>query len=79
LAYVQLDDALEPSDDAQHDTLHRRALPGEGILDLARFTRALRDRSFDGVVSIEVLSDSWRRESVEAFAAAARRSVDPLF
>ena len=79
LAYVQLDDALEPSDNAQHDTLHRRALPGEGNLDLARFSAALRDRGFNGVVSIEVLSDVWRRESVEAFTAAARRSVDPLF
>ena len=79
LAYVQLDDALEPSEDLQHDTLHRRALPGEGNLDLARFARALRDRDFNGVVSIEVLSDVWRRESVEAFTAAARRSVDPLF
>jgi sugar phosphate isomerase/epimerase len=79
LAYVQLDDALEPSEDLQHDTLHRRALPGEGNLDLARFTAALRDRGFNGVVSIEVLSDIWRRESVEAFTAAARRSVAPLF
>jgi len=79
LAYVQLDDALEPSEDLQHDTLHRRALPGEGNLDLARFAAALRDRDFNGVVSIEVLSDVWRRESVEAFTVAARRSVDPLF
>jgi sugar phosphate isomerase/epimerase len=79
LAYVQLDDALEPSADLQHDTMHRRALPGEGNLDLARFTGALRDRGFNGVVSLEVLSDSWRRESIEAFTAAARRSVDPLF
>ncbi|MEO8696067.1 MAG: sugar phosphate isomerase/epimerase family protein [Acidimicrobiales bacterium] len=79
LAYVQLDDALEPSADLQHDTMHRRALPGEGNLDLARFTSALRDRGFDGVVSLEVLSDTWRRESVEAFTAAARRSVDSLF
>lgn len=79
LAYVQLDDALEPSDDLQHDTLHRRALPGEGNLDLARFAGALHDRGFNGVVSLEVLSDRWRREPVEAFTAAARRSVDPLF
>ena len=79
LAYVQLDDALEPSGDLQHDTMHRRALPGEGNLDLARFAAALRDRNFDGVISLEVLSDRWRRESVETFAAAARRSVHPLF
>jgi sugar phosphate isomerase/epimerase len=79
LAYVQLDDALEPSDDLQYDTLHRRALPGDGTLDLARFADALRERGFDGVVSLEVLSDTWRREPVETFAAAARRSVEPLF
>jgi len=79
LAYVQLDDALEPSDDLQYDTMHRRALPGEGNLDLARFAEALRSRHFDGVVSIEVLSDRWRQESVETFATAAHRSVQPLF
>lgn len=79
LAYVQFDDALEPSDNLQHDTLHRRALPGEGNLDLARFADALRERHFAGVVSLEVLSDSWRREPIETFAAAARRSVDPFF
>ena len=79
LAYIQLDDALDPSGDAQHDTLHRRALPGEGNLDLARFAAALKDRGFDGVISLEVLSDRWRRESVETFTAAARRSVHPLF
>jgi sugar phosphate isomerase/epimerase len=54
-------------------------LPGEGHLDLARFVGALRERRFDGVVSIEVLSDRWRREPIETFALAARRSVDPLF
>jgi sugar phosphate isomerase/epimerase len=79
LAYIQLDDALDPSGDAQHDTLHRRALPGEGNLDLARFAAALNSRGFDGVISLEVLSDRWRRESVETFTAAARRSVHPLF
>ena len=79
LAYVQLDDALEPSADLQFDTMHRRALPGEGNLDLGRFAEALRDRNFDGVISLEVLSDLWRHESVESFVAAARRSVHPLF
>jgi sugar phosphate isomerase/epimerase len=79
LAYVQLDDALDPSDDLQHDTLHRRALPGEGVLDLARFADALRERHYEGVISLEVLSDTWRREPIETFAAAARRSVEPLF
>jgi hypothetical protein len=79
LAYVQLDDALEPSADLQFDTMHRRALPGEGNLDLARFAQALRDRNFDGVISLEVLSDRWRSEPVESFISAARRSVHPLF
>jgi sugar phosphate isomerase/epimerase len=79
LAYVQLDDALEPSDDLQFDTLHRRGLPGEGHLDLARFVDALRERRFDGVISLEVLSDTWRREPIETFTSAARRSLEPLF
>src|SRR6202011_4318222 len=38
LAYVQFSDALPPvSNDMYAETVHRRALPGDGDLDLARF------------------------------------------
>ncbi|HEY6531712.1 MAG TPA: sugar phosphate isomerase/epimerase [Acidimicrobiales bacterium] len=57
IAYVQFDDASEPvSDDLMHETMHRRALPGEGILDLERFATTLLDRGWEGLVSLEVLT-----------------------
>jgi sugar phosphate isomerase/epimerase len=61
IAYVQFTDALEPlSDNLVRETLHRRALPGEGTLELDRFAATLLDRGWDGVVSVEVLSAELR-------------------
>jgi sugar phosphate isomerase/epimerase len=45
IAYVQFTDALEPlSDNLVRETLHRRALPGEGTLELDRFAATLLAR-----------------------------------
>jgi sugar phosphate isomerase/epimerase len=40
--------------------LHRRAIPGEGILELDPFARTLLDRGYDGIVSVEVRWNSAR-------------------
>jgi sugar phosphate isomerase/epimerase len=58
IAYVQFADALEPEyrDRMIRESLHRRALPGEGVLELTRFAATLLDRGWDGTVSVEVLS-----------------------
>lgn len=58
IAYVQFTDALEPEfrERLVRETLHRRALPGEGILELRRFAAMLLERGWDGLVSVEVLS-----------------------
>jgi sugar phosphate isomerase/epimerase len=57
IAYVQFADALEPeSQRLVRETMHRRALPGDGGLDVGRFAATLLDRGWDGVVSVEVLS-----------------------
>lgn len=62
LAYVQVSDAVPPvDDDAIHETMHRRALPGFGNLDLARFVATVRGAGFDGLVMAEVLSETERR------------------
>lgn len=78
IAYVQVDDALPAeSDDAIHETLHRRTLPGDGELDVVGWWRVLRGIGFDGVVSIEVLDarrrggDAWAFAR-DAFAATTR-------
>jgi len=62
IAYVQFTDALEPESRERlvRETLHRRALPGEGILELDRFATTLLDRGYDGIVSVEVLSAQLR-------------------
>jgi sugar phosphate isomerase/epimerase len=79
-AYLQLDDALPPSDDLRADTMHRRALPGEGCLDLGGVLCTLRDHGLDGVVSVEVLSAELRTLPLDEYARrvhdAARRVVD---
>jgi sugar phosphate isomerase/epimerase len=58
IAYVQFTDALKPEhrDRMIRESLHRRALPGDGVLELNRFAATLLDRGWDGTVSVEVLS-----------------------
>jgi sugar phosphate isomerase/epimerase len=67
IAYVQFTDALEPEyrDRMIRESLHRRALPGEGVLELNRFATALLDRGWDGTVSVEVLSAPLRELPVD--------------
>ena len=48
------------------ESLHRRAVPGEGILDLKRFAATFLDRGWDGMVSVEVLSAALRQLPVDA-------------
>jgi sugar phosphate isomerase/epimerase len=60
LAFVQLDDAEPGAGVRTRDTMHRRAMPGEGVLDLGTFVDALRATGFDGVVTVELLSAQLR-------------------
>ncbi|MBL7496552.1 sugar phosphate isomerase/epimerase [Frankia sp. CNm7] len=71
VAYVQMADALPPaSEDAVSETANRRALPGHGVLDLDRFAGTLRDRGYDGLVSVEVLNEELRRDPLKLPQAA---------
>jgi sugar phosphate isomerase/epimerase len=67
IAYIQFTDALEPEyrERMIRESLHRRAVPGEGILELDRFAATLLDRGWDGTVSVEVLSAELRRLPVD--------------
>jgi len=72
LAYVQFDDHPPlASSDLREETLHRRVFPGEGTFELERFCAAMRARGFDGLVSIEILSQAWRGGDLDAFARRA--------
>jgi sugar phosphate isomerase/epimerase len=67
IAYLQFTDALEPEyrERMIRESLHRRALPGEGILELHRFAATMLDRGWDGTVSVEVLSSELRELPVD--------------
>jgi sugar phosphate isomerase/epimerase len=57
VAYVQFADALPPvGEDLIRETMDRRAVPGEGVLDLRGFASTLLDRGWNGLVSVEVLN-----------------------
>jgi sugar phosphate isomerase/epimerase len=73
LAFVQFSDGLSAGDKPGRDTLHRRALPGDGEFDLDRFSACLRAKDFRGPVSVEVLSEELRALPVEEFA---RRTME---
>jgi sugar phosphate isomerase/epimerase len=73
LAFVQFSDGLPAEKDPGHDTLHRRALPGQGEFDLDRFSACLRAKGFRGPISVEVLSQDLRALPVDEFA---RRTME---
>ncbi|UGQ12216.1 sugar phosphate isomerase/epimerase [Yinghuangia sp. ASG 101] len=76
IAYVQFDDAPPPaSDDAMHETMHRRVMPGDGEFALERFASTLLDRGWSGVVSVEVLSTELRETPLRDFTDTAYTST----
>ena len=80
IAYIQFDDhPAITTDDLREETIDRRVFPGEGLFDLERFSRTLRSRGFDGLVSVEVLSKAWRGGNVEAFTEQAYRASAPYW
>jgi sugar phosphate isomerase/epimerase len=81
IAYLQFTDALEPESRKRlvRETLHRRALPGEGILELHRFAATLLDRGWDGTVSVEVLSAELRELPVDVLVGRLYATAAPYW
>jgi sugar phosphate isomerase/epimerase len=69
IAYVQFTDGF--GEISMEETMSRRALPGEGELELERFVGTLRERGWEGVVSVEVLNRDLREMPVGESAARA--------
>ena len=70
--------APEPvSDNGTHETINRRVMPGDGRFELERFASTLRDRGWDGVVSVEVLNKDLRALPVDEFAVLAYAHTRP--
>jgi sugar phosphate isomerase/epimerase len=79
LAFVQFSDGLPPGKDSGRDTLHRRALPGDGEFDLHHFSASLRAEGFRGPISVEVLSEELRALPVDEFARRTMETSSPYW
>jgi sugar phosphate isomerase/epimerase len=80
VAYVQFADALQPLGAVNmEEAMTRRALPGEGMLELDRFATTLRSRGWDGVVSMQVLSDDLRRLPLAEYTRQVHDAAVPYW
>lgn len=76
IALLQLSDSLpREGSDLRYEGRFRRALPGQGVSDIARFIRSVRSTGFDGVVSAEVLSAPLREQTPDAAARSLMASL----
>jgi sugar phosphate isomerase/epimerase len=77
IAYVQFADALPAcSDRVMDETMNRRALPGDGVLELDRFASTLLERGWDGCVSAEILNSELRRLPAEDLLPRIARATE---
>ena len=80
IAYLQFADALAPLGEATfEEAMTRRALPGDGILELERFATTMRSRGWDGVVSLQVLSDELRSLPVAEYVRRVHAAAEPYW
>ena len=69
LAYVQFDDHPPlASPDLFSETIDRRALPGDGEFDLARFSGIFKAKGYAAPVSVEILNREMRAWPKDVFA-----------
>lgn len=69
LAYLQFDDHPPlASEDLFDETISRRALPGDGVFELARFAEVFRAKGYAAPVSVEVLNAEMRGWPRDLFA-----------
>jgi sugar phosphate isomerase/epimerase len=80
IAYIQFSDALAPRGAVNlEEAMTRRALPGHGVLELDRFVSMLRGRGWDGVVSLQVLSDQLRDLPLHEYARQVHDAACPYW
>jgi sugar phosphate isomerase/epimerase len=81
IAYLQFTDALEPEyrERMIRESLYRRALPGEGILELDRFATTLLEKGYDGIDSVEVLSAELRDLPVDVLVGRLYATTAPYW
>ena len=73
IAYVQFNDASPRVGDLEVEAMNRRTYPGHGTFDIGRFVSAVSANGWDGVVSVQILSEELRQVPLAEFT---RRAAD---
>ncbi len=71
IAYVQFNDALPRVGDLDMEAMNRRTYPGQGAFEVDRFVSVVRSIGWDGVVSVQILSEELRHVPLAEFARRA--------
>jgi sugar phosphate isomerase/epimerase len=75
IAYVQFNDALPRVGDLQVEAMNRRTYPGHGTFDVDRFVTVVRANGWDGVVSVQILSEELRQVPLAEFTRRAAEAT----
>ncbi|MDB5843262.1 MAG: 4-hydroxyphenylpyruvate dioxygenase [Polaromonas sp.] len=73
--FVQLADAPWVNTDVLSHSRHYRCFPGQGELEMVKFTRAVIEAGYSGPLSLEVFNDEFRSAPARANAVDAKRSL----
>ncbi|RKP57920.1 sugar phosphate isomerase/epimerase family protein [Pararobbsia silviterrae] len=73
---IELDDADRyPIEPLWMDTIHKRRLPGDGVLDVGRFIEAVQATGYQGPWGVEILSEVERKLPLEDMATRAYQAT----
>ncbi|MCS7192907.1 MAG: sugar phosphate isomerase/epimerase [Armatimonadetes bacterium] len=77
IVHVHINDAPDRPVDEQID--NERLMPGDGIIDLFGFLKALKSAGYDGAISVEVLSKTLPQQfSKDELAMRAKMGLDKI-
>lgn len=77
VVHVHINDAPNKLPEEQID--FQRLLPGEGIIDLVGFLRALRSIGYDGGIAIEVFNEELKQMAPDDAVAKAKQAYDTVW
>ncbi|CAM3579067.1 bifunctional sugar phosphate isomerase/epimerase/4-hydroxyphenylpyruvate dioxygenase family protein [Polaromonas hydrogenivorans] len=73
--FVQLADAPWVNTDVLTHSRHYRCFPGQGEMEVTKFTAAVIESGYSGPLSLEIFNDEFRSAPARANAVDARRSL----
>lgn len=77
IVHVHINDAPHKPPEEQIDS--ERLLPGEGVIDLVGFLRALKKVGYDGGIAIEVFNEELQQLDPDTAAARAKQAYDRVW